>query len=83
SVESSLLDRFTPLLDNIYTDLLELERVVSQAMSANTSKKKAILLRDQVVPQMEKIRKNVDNAEKLLPKDALPYPNYADMLFYE
>lgn len=83
SVESKILDSITPLLDAIYTDLQELERVHQQAMKATSSKKKAILLRDQVVELMKKIRKSVDSAEKLLPKGALPYPNYADMLFYE
>ncbi len=82
-VERKLLETFVPLLDNIYSDMIELERVHSQAMRGNTSKKKAIILRDQVVPIMEKIRVNVDLAEKLLPKEFAPYPNYADMLFYE
>ncbi len=83
NVEQNLLKNFVVILDNIYADLLELERVHSQALKANTNRRKAILFRDQVVAQMEKIRVNVDNAEKLLPKDALPFPNYADMLFYE
>ena len=83
NVEQNLLKNFVEILDNIYADLLELERVHSQALKANTNRRKAILFRDQVVTQMEKIRVNVDNAEKLLPKDALPFPNYADMLFYE
>ena len=82
-MERKLLETFVPLLDNIYSDMIELERVHSQAMRGNTSKKKAIILRDQVVPIMEKIRVNVDLAEKLLPKEFAPYPNYADMLFYE
>ncbi len=82
-VERKLLETFVPLLDNIYSDMIELERVHSQAMRGNTSKKKAIILRDQVVPIMEKIRVSVDLAEKLLPKEFAPYPNYADMLFYE
>ena len=83
SSEGKLLSTFVPLLDNIYSCMMELERIHSQAMRANTSKKKAILLRDQVVPLMEKVRVNVDIAEKLLPKDLAPYPNYADILFYE
>lgn len=83
NVEQSLLKTFVNILDNIYADLLELERVHAQALKANTNRRKAILFRDQVVPQMEKIRASVDQAEKLLPKDALPFPNYADMLFYE
>ncbi len=83
NVEQNLLKNFVEILDNIYSDLLELERVHFQALKANTNRRKAILFRDQVVAQMEKIRVNVDNAEKLLPKDALPFPNYADMLFYE
>ena len=83
NVEQNLLKNFVEILDNIYADLLELERVHSQALKANTNRRKAILFRDQVVAQMEKIRVNVDNAEKLLPKDALPFPSYADMLFYE
>lgn len=83
NVEKMILDKITPLLDNIYNDLQELERVHYQAIKATSSKKKAILLRDQVVFLMQKIRSNVDSAEKLLPKGTLPYPNYADMLFYE
>lgn len=83
STEGKLLSTFVPLLDNIYSCMMELERIHSQAMRANTSKKKAILLRDQVVPLMEKVRVNVDIAEKLSPKDLAPYPNYADILFYE
>ena len=83
STEGKLLSTFVPLLDNIYSCMMELERIHTQAMRANTSKKKAILLRDQVVPLMEKVRVNVDIAEKLLPKDLAPYPNYADILFYE
>ncbi len=83
NVESSLLNALIPLLDSIYADMLDLERIHSQTMRANTSKKKAILFRDQIVPLMEKLRVSVDKAEKLLPKEYAPYPNYADMLFYE
>ena len=83
STEGKLLSTFVPLLDNIYSCMMELERIHSQAMRAKKKKKKAILLRDQVVPLMEKVRVNVDIAEKLLPKDLAPYPNYADILFYE
>ena len=83
NVESSLLNALIPLLDSIYADMLDLERIHSQKMRANTSKKKAILFRDQIVPLMEKLRVSVDKAEKLLPKEYAPYPNYADMLFYE
>ena len=82
-MESSLLNALIPLLDSIYADMLDLERIHSQTMRANTSKKKAILFRDQIVPLMEKLRVSVDKAEKLLPKEYAPYPNYADMLFYE
>ena len=34
---------FVEILDNIYADLLELERVHSQALKANTNRRKAIL----------------------------------------
>lgn len=83
NVESCMLRNVVILLDSIYAELLVLEKVHTQAVRATTNKRKAIIFRDQVVPQMEKVRVNVDNAEKILPKGALPFPNYADILFYE
>ena len=35
-----------------------------------------------ILSDMEELRKVADEAEQLLPKDMMPYPTYADMLFY-
>lgn len=82
-VEEKLLSNISTLLDELYASVVELERVNSSALKANTCKKKAIIYRDQVVKAMEKVRDTADRLEVLLPKDALPYPSYADILFYE
>ena len=35
-----------------------------------------------IIEDMNAIRAIADEVEKLLPADELPYPSYADMLFY-
>ena len=35
-----------------------------------------------ILKEMNEIREVADAAEVLIPKDILPYPSYADMLFY-
>ena len=82
-VEKDILYNISLQLNVLYEDIKLLERVSVAAFKANTSKKKAIIYRDQVVAIMNKVRSSADSLEMLMPKNELPYPTYADILFYE
>lgn len=83
SVERDILSKIDSGIIAINDYINNLEQVHEMALKAANSKKKAILYRDQVASAMEKLRIAVDSVEVIMPKNALTYPTYSDILFYE
>lgn len=83
AVQTKILAKVDNLINIIYEKLDVIEKAHMTAIRALEGKKKAIIYRDQVRVAMDDLRDTVDRLEVLIPKDLLPYPNYADILFYE
>jgi glutamine synthetase len=62
------------------TDALKATHAACVKLSDNT--KKAIVLRDRVIPAMDELRAAVDRAESVMPKTEWAFPTYSDILFY-
>ena len=73
-------------LSDSYEKISELEEKLEKDTVKAEAMEDALALahfyHDTILSDMEEIRKEADAAESLLPSDALPYPSYADMLFY-
>ena len=69
-----------------YSKLYELgEKLKADVLTAEGIEdylKAAIYYKDTIIADMSSIREVADATEVLMPSDALPYPSYADMLFY-
>lgn len=78
-----LLDKISPLAESISYQTSVLKQSHALASRAGDSKKQAILYRDQILPAMRELREVCDKAEAILPKNKQPFPDYADILFYE
>lgn len=79
----SLLKKLDHLIQLAYTVTDELSAAHEIAQRSVDIKKRAIIYRDQIVDLMSKLRWVADSIEQIMPKDKLPYPSYADILFYE
>lgn len=64
-----------------YTKQLDEEYPFTYAIKDFASK--ADHLVSVVIPLMDKLRKEVDEAEKIMPRDYWPYPCYDELLFSE
>ena len=73
-------------LSNAYDELDVLyEKLIAdkeKAESMTDSLAEAKFYQATIIEDMNAIRAIADEVEKLLPADELPYPSYADMLFY-
>lgn len=83
NVEASVLANLDELISKADKGIKNLKELHAFAASAGDSKKRAIMYRDQVYPAMKQLRKVCDDIERIMPKNAMPYPTYADILFYE
>lgn len=81
--QKAILAHLDERITAAYAALDELVKVHKSAEKAGDSKKKAIIYRDQVTVAMNNLRDVVDSIETIMPKNALPYPGYTDILFYE
>ena len=68
-------DELTALTEKLVADTDKVEGIEDLLEAANFYK-------DVIIPDMEAIRAVADATEVILPADVLPYPTYADMLFY-
>lgn len=59
-----------------------LKKDTDKAETMGESLETANFYKDSIIPDMEKLRAIADETEEYLPAGVLPYPSYADMLFY-
>ena len=79
--ESKILEKTTLLLDEAYEAELQLEEISKKIKTENDIVKKAEAYHDEVLSAMTKLRKPVDELEKLVPKKYWPFPAYSDILY--
>ncbi|MDO5702368.1 MAG: glutamine synthetase III [Lachnospiraceae bacterium] len=81
SVQRDMLEKLTKLLAEAYSARDALAEAVKTAEKNPAGRVQAVTFRDKVVPQMEALRRPVDEAEMLIGKDLWPVPSYADLMF--
>ena len=58
-----------------------LEKVTLEAEGCPAGRKQACAFRDNVVPAMAKLRKPIDEAERIVERKSWPVPTYSDLIF--
>ncbi|MBQ0027849.1 MAG: glutamine synthetase type III, partial [Lachnospiraceae bacterium] len=72
---SASYDELSALTEKLVADTAKVEGIEDMLEAA-------LFYKDTIIPDMEAIRTVADATELIMPADVLPYPTYADMLFY-
>ena len=80
--EIKLAKKLSGFYDTIYDAEEKLEADTEKAEGITDELEQAKFYQSVILDDMAQIRTVADEAETLIPKDILPYPTYADMLFY-
>ena len=72
---SKAYDELSELTEKLVADTAKVEGIEDMLEAA-------LFYKDTIIPDMEAIREVADAVEVVMPADVLPYPTYADMLFY-
>lgn len=81
SVQTSLLEKTSALLNETKTAMDTLSALVAQADSHEEGRDRAVFFRESIVPAMKALRKPVDELEMIVDKDMWPMPSYGDLIF--
>ncbi len=73
--------KLSELTESIYDKVNELDQLREKVAGVKIGLQQAELIRDELIPLMNSIRKDVDLAETMVARDYWPYPTYADLLF--
>ncbi len=65
-----------------YQALTKLEEQLEEEQKISDIQEKAMFCKEQIIPQMEKVRIHADQCEKMTAEDLWPYPTYSKLLFY-
>lgn len=79
--ETSVISTLSDLSDNIYAATNELELNIIKLKSAKDIIAESELIRDIILPGMEKLRAYADEAERIVSSEYWPYPSYGELLF--
>ena len=81
SYEKDVVSRLSALADTIYRISAELESAAEEETAAESTVRKAEIVRDKVLPKMKELRENCDTAEVLVGKEYWPFPTYEGLLY--
>ena len=79
--EVSTMERLSELTDYILERVKDLEKALEDLKGLEDVIKTSEVIRDDVIPKMEHLRKHVDEAEMLMPEKCWPFPRYGRLLF--
>ena len=79
--EQEQLKNMSKLSNEIYKGLLQLDRALCSARSAENTAVAADIYKDEVIPSMNNLRAHVDAMETDIAWEFWPYPSYGEMLF--
>ena len=79
--ELSTMERLSELTDSIQEHVGLLEEALEDLKAYSDIIKTSAAVRDDVLPEMESLRRLVDEAEMLAPEECWPFPSYGKMLF--
>lgn len=77
----SILSKLTPLLKQFTNEVKKLEDELCNVQQLSSIKEKAFGYQNQVMPQMEVVRRYGDELEQLCDKELWPFPSYEELLF--
>ena len=80
--DMAIIEKLSGLYDDIFDATMQLKKDTETAEAMSDALALAKFYQGTIIADMSKIRALADEAEALLPAGALPYPSYADMLFY-
>ena len=81
TVEKELVMKISSLNRGVYEKTQALENGLEKADSLENQKDRAVSFRDDVYKNMQELRKDVDELEKIVDKQFWPYPSYGEILF--
>ncbi len=79
--EISTIERLSELTDYILERVKDLEKALEDLKGYDDIIKTSEIIRDDVIPKMEHLRKHVDEAEMLTCEKCWPFPSYGKLLF--
>ena len=79
--EISTMERLSELTDYILERVKDLEKALEDLKEYDDVIEASQVIRDDVLPKMEHLRKHVDEAEMLASEDCWPFPSYGKLLF--
>ena len=79
--EGKLVGTLSDLSDAAYIATLDLEKAINGLSKAKNIIEESAMIRDNILPKMEKLRESCDEAETLTAKSYWPFPTYSDLLF--
>ncbi|MCR4689941.1 MAG: glutamine synthetase III [Lachnospiraceae bacterium] len=79
--EISTMERLSELTDYILERVKDLEKALEDLKAVDDVVKASELVRDDLLPKMEHLRKHVDEAEMLTSESSWPFPSYGKLLF--
>ncbi|MBQ2769185.1 MAG: glutamine synthetase III [Clostridia bacterium] len=81
SYETEVLEQISTLTASAYKHVKELEKALFLCKKGNDATEKAFFYKDEVLPVMTQLRKDVDELETLVSSNYWPIPTYGDLLF--
>ena len=79
--ETSTIERLSELTDNILENVEALEGSLENLKGYSEIIETSKAVRDDLIPKMDALRKNVDEAEMLTSEKCWPVPSYGQLLF--
>ena len=79
--EISTMERLSELTDYILERVKDLEAALENLKGQEDVMAASAMIRDDVIPKMEHLRKHVDEAEMLTSEECWPFPSYGKLLF--
>ena len=80
--EKSIIGKLSAAYDDIYDAVQILAADTAKAEAMEDGLELAKFYQATILEDMGKVRSLADEAEELIPEGTLPYPSYADILFY-
>lgn len=77
--ESKLLEELRKNIDNLYENINVLTKELEKVEKIEDFEEKAIYYKERIVYCMNKLRKDVDSLELIVPKNIWPMPTYSDI----
>ena len=81
--ETKTVEVLSGAADAMELDASELEKLLENAHEISDVTEQAKLLKEKVLPQMEKLRADADLAERFTAEEYWPFPSYTKLLYSE